>query len=71
LLAKDVVNKVADEIVKKVVLETEDSDDWMDIRKFGIVRKRPLAFSKRAELPLQERKMRQLDIVDALSRITS
>ena len=70
-MAKDVVNKVADEIVKKVVPENEVSDDWMDIRKFGIVRKRPLAFSKRAELPLQERKMRQLDIVDALSRITS
>ena len=70
-MAKDVVTKVANEIVKKVVAEHEDPNDWMDIRKFGIVRKRPLAFSKRAELPLQERKMRQLDILDALSRIVS
>ena len=65
------MKKLDKDIVKKDHNELEDSSEWVDIRKFATVCKRSLAFSKRAELPLRERKMRQLSILDALSRITS
>ena len=59
-------------VKKKIGAEQlEDSNAWADIRKFGTVRKMPLPFSKRAELPLRDRKMRQISIGEALSRILS
>ena len=59
-------------VKKKIGAEQlEDSNTWADIRKFGTVRKMPLPFRKRAELPLRDRKMRQISISEALSRILS
>ena len=59
-------------VKKKIGAEQlEDSNTWADIRKFGTVRKMPLPFHKRAELPLRDRKMRQISIGEALSRILS
>jgi hypothetical protein len=62
---------VEDIVKKKIDTEQLEKSNSTDIRKFGTVHKRPLPFSKRAVLPLRERKMRQLCISDALSRILS